>query len=68
MHGASTPSLAPAPPQVLAYSQSRGYAAKDILFGDSCRASMLQGVEKLADAVQVTLGPKVGLCCGGVAG
>ncbi|KAL6768708.1 CPN60C [Auxenochlorella protothecoides x Auxenochlorella symbiontica] len=43
---------------VLAYSQSRGYAAKDILFGDACRASMLQGVEKLADAVQVTLGPK----------
>lgn len=46
-------------PQVLARSQVRGYAAKEILFGDACRASVLQGVEKLADAVQVTLGPKV---------
>lgn len=46
--------------QVLSRAQIRGYAAKDILFGDSCRAAVLQGVEKLADAVQVTLGPKVG--------
>jgi hypothetical protein len=28
-----------------------------------CRASVLAGVEKLADAVQVTLGPKVGAAC-----
>jgi chaperonin GroEL len=38
--------------------QSRSYAAKELRFGDDCRASVLAGVEKLADAVQVTLGPK----------
>merc|ERR1712216_893404 len=38
-------------------SQSRGFA-KDIKFGVDARALMLQGVDKLADAVQVTLGPK----------
>ena len=32
---------------------------KDIKFGVDARALMLQGVDKLADAVQVTLGPKV---------
>jgi chaperonin GroEL len=37
--------------------QTRGYA-KDIKFGIDCRAAVLEGVEKLADAVQVTLGPK----------
>lgn len=31
---------------------------KDIRFGAECRNLMLRGVEKLADAVQVTLGPK----------
>ena len=31
---------------------------KDIKFGTEARTSMLAGVEKLADAVQVTLGPK----------
>lgn len=39
--------------------QRRGYAAKDIQFGTEGRASMLAGVERLANAVQVTLGPKV---------
>ena len=38
--------------------QTRGYAAKEVRFGDECRAGVLAGVEKLADAVQVTLGPK----------
>mgnify|MGYP002700083613 FL=1 len=33
-------------------------AAKDVLFGDSARAKMLVGVNVLADAVKVTLGPK----------
>merc|ERR1711907_311280 len=37
--------------------QSRGFA-KDIKFGVDGRALMLQGVDQLADAVQVTLGPK----------
>lgn len=41
------------------YQSSRGYAAKDIRFGVDCRANVLAGVDKLADAVQVTLGPKV---------
>eukprot|EP00250_Pteridium_aquilinum_P007666 c17338_g1_i1 orf=117-1838(+) len=36
----------------------RQYAAKDIRFGVEARASMLQGVEQLADAVKVTMGPK----------
>src|SRR5210317_215983 len=33
-------------------------AAKDVKFGDSARSQMLQGVNVLADAVKVTLGPK----------
>eukprot|EP00249_Psilotum_nudum_P018268 c26721_g1_i1 orf=200-1921(+) len=36
----------------------RGYAAKDINFGALARGVMLQGVEELADAVSVTMGPK----------
>ena len=33
-------------------------SAKDVKFGDSARAKMLNGVNILADAVKVTLGPK----------
>src|SRR5687767_4930223 len=33
-------------------------AAKDVIFGDSARQRMLRGVNILADAVKVTLGPK----------
>jgi chaperonin GroEL len=40
---------------------SRGYAAKDIRFGVDARALMLRGVEELADAVKLTMGPKVRL-------
>merc|ERR1719267_107978 len=41
------------------FTQTRGFASgKDIRFGVESRALMLQGVNKLADAVQVTLGPK----------
>ena len=36
---------------------TRGFA-KDVKFGVEARAAMLSGVERLADAVQVTLGPK----------
>lgn len=36
----------------------RNYAAKDVRFGVDARGLMLQGVDRLADAVQVTLGPK----------
>jgi hypothetical protein len=37
--------------------------AKDVRFGPEVRALMLQGVDILADAVAVTMGPKVCLCC-----
>eukprot|EP01133_Synstelium_polycarpum_P002280 gene2280-2586_t len=38
---------------------SRSYSTgKDIKFGAECRALMLRGVEQLAAAVEVTLGPK----------
>ena len=54
-------------------AQRRTYA-KDIKFGNDGRYEMLKGVNKLADAVSVTLGPKgtllfppliptVALCC-----
>ena len=33
-------------------------SAKNILFGTDARAKMLTGVNKLADTVKVTLGPK----------
>jgi len=33
-------------------------AAKDVKFGDSARARMVEGVNILADAVKITLGPK----------
>ena len=33
-------------------------AAKDVVFGDSARARMVEGVNILANAVKVTLGPK----------
>ena len=45
---------------------ARGYA-KDVRFGVEARGLMLQGVDRLADAVQVTLGPKARRAerCGG---
>ena len=33
-------------------------AAKDVKFGSEARAKMLEGVDILANAVKVTLGPK----------
>ena len=33
-------------------------SAKNIFFGSDARSKMLNGVNKLADAVKVTLGPK----------
>ena len=32
-------------------------AAKQLMFEDQARAKMLKGVEKLADAVAITMGP-----------
>jgi chaperonin GroEL len=40
------------------YSRSNQMAAKDVKFGDVARHKMMIGVNILADAVQVTLGPK----------
>lgn len=39
---------------------ARNYA-KDIKFGPEVRKLMLEGVDILADAVAVTMGPKVGI-------
>eukprot|EP00850_Spirogloea_muscicola_P026156 SM005836S18609 [mRNA] locus=s5836:70:636:- [translate_table: standard] len=36
----------------------RSFAAKDVRFGVEARALMLRGVDDLADAVKVTMGPK----------
>jgi len=44
---------------LLSLQLNRGHAAKDIRFGVEARAGMLAGVEQLADAREVTMGPKV---------
>src|SRR4029434_8529597 len=33
-------------------------AAKEIVYSEDCRSAIMRGVNKLADAVKVTLGPK----------
>lgn len=40
-------------------AQVQRWYAKDVRFGPEVRALMLQGVDILADAVAVTMGPKV---------
>ena len=55
-----SPKLLPRVSAGLSTSHQR-YAPKEIKFGGEARASMLQGVDTLADAVAVTLGPKVHL-------
>lgn len=40
-------------------AQIQRWYAKDVRFGPEVRALMLQGVDVLADAVAVTMGPKV---------
>ena len=37
----------------------RNYAAKDLKFSLEARGLLIKGVDKLADAVSVTMGPKV---------
>ncbi|XP_024393311.1 chaperonin CPN60-2, mitochondrial [Physcomitrium patens] len=44
--------------QACRLQSARKFSGKDIRFGVEARALMLQGVEQLADAVQVTMGPK----------
>lgn len=48
--------------RALAPHLTRAYA-KDVKFGADARALMLQGVDLLADAVAVTMGPKVSEDC-----
>ncbi|KAG0494235.1 hypothetical protein HPP92_005229 [Vanilla planifolia] len=36
----------------------RSYSSKDVSFGIEARAAMLQGVNELAEAVKITMGPK----------
>lgn len=44
-----------------AFSTSHQYSSpKEIKFGADAKSLMLQGVDLMADAVGVTLGPKVG--------
>jgi chaperonin GroEL len=43
--------------QRLTHQGVYSFGAKDILFGNEARRRMLEGCDKLADAVQVTLGP-----------
>ena len=40
---------------------NRRHYAKDVRFGTEVRQEMLKGVDVLADAVSVTMGPKVNL-------
>ncbi len=41
----------------------RRFMAKDVRFGSEVRKEMLKGVDILADAVSVTMGPKVSFAC-----
>lgn len=45
-------------PAALVPMGARGFAAKEICHGSEARALMLEGCNKLADAVAVTMGPK----------
>lgn len=57
MHRAFQITRATRPSQLCALVR-RGYA-KEVRFGADARVAMLQGVDILADAVAVTMGPKV---------
>ena len=55
----------PRPLRVVPALQARRGYAKDLKFGADARVAMLQGVDILADAVAVTMGPKVCVCVSG---
>ena len=57
-HSSSIRSSGALTPSSAASFLRRGYASKDLKFGVEARALILQGCDSLADAVQVTLGPK----------
>ena len=50
----------PRPARLLQSSSipKRGYASKEVIFGNDARQGMLKGVDVLAKAVSATLGPK----------
>ena len=48
----------PARPYTTEFRRNQNMAAKDVKFGADARERMLRGVDILADAVKVTLGPK----------
>lgn len=52
-------------PMALTSVHHRGMA-KDVRFGADVRKEMLKGVDVLADAVSVTMGPKVGTISSGL--
>jgi chaperonin GroEL len=64
-HSDSPPQSAPLPTlpsigivQVLSQQSVRYYAAKECRFGADGRSAIMAGIDALADAVEVTLGPK----------
>jgi len=59
MSSAARRAIRPAVSVSTTVHQRRSYAAKDVRFGAEARQNMLQGVDILADAVAVTMGPKV---------
>ena len=51
-------SALPRPARLQSTVSKRGYASKDVVFGNDARQGMLRGVDILAKAVSATLGPK----------
>lgn len=47
--------------EVLAVIEDWGYMVKELKFSEDARQSMKRGVDKLANAVKITLGPKGGV-------
>ena len=39
--------------------------AKDLKYGEDARKALQAGIDKLADTVKITLGPKGQKCCSG---
>jgi len=58
VHPAAASSILSASSSAPGITHRRTYA-KDVRFGSDVRQQMLQGVDILADAVAVTMGPKV---------
>ena len=50
--------MPPSPPWADTACQGNNYMAKEITFNDDARMKLKRGVDKLANAVKVTLGPK----------